>query len=279
MYKIYFPVAQLRPFIECFWFLRAELAPPAQLEEHVFADARADIVINFGSPYVRLKVGEGSDGQVMRASNLDAQRRYPVRILQQGRIDIVGIRFRPGGLAAFLPMPVAELDGLTLGLHEAFGLPGEDLEQQLYEAAGQHSVQLDLLNEFFVLFLKARNEHTLIADVAATIESHHGNISVQRLGAMYGYSVRTLDRQFQQVLGFSPKLYARMLRFRQALSSLVHDPAISWSDIVSAYGYYDQPHFIKDFVEFTGTQPTTYRALLSSEDLTSAPNYVQFLQD
>lgn len=279
MYAIYFPAAPLRQFIECWWFIQADLAPPAQLEEHIFADARADIVINFGSPYFRSISGSDAAPQVMALSNLDAQRRYPVHILQQGQINLVGIRFRPGGLAAFLPMPVGELDGLTLGLRDVFGQAGDDLEQALFLATGQHRVQVGLLDSFFLGRFKSGDEHTLVAHMAATIEQHNGNINVQVLGDTYGYSVRTLDRRFGQIMGFSPKLYARMVRFRQALNCLVRDPATSWAHLVTTYGYYDQPHFIKDFVEFTGTQPTAYRALLGNDGFTSAPNYVQFLQE
>src|SRR4051812_27050067 len=107
-YVVQFPVAPLRRFIECFWFLQAEIVPPARLEERIFTDARADIVLSFGSPSLRAHAGQPAPPQLMR-SNLDAQRRYPVRISQDGRIDLIGIRFRPGGLAAFLPMPLSEL--------------------------------------------------------------------------------------------------------------------------------------------------------------------------
>lgn len=279
MYVVYFPAAPLRQFIECFWFLRADVAPPGQLEENIFTDARADIVLSFGSPYLRFDASRQDRLQIMRVSNLDAQRRYPVRIVQQGQIDLIGIRFRPDGLAAFVPMPVGELDGLTLGLREVFGQPGVDLEGRLYEAAGEPRIQLELLNDFFLQRLEARTEHALVADIAVTIERHHGDITVQRLSHSYGYSVRTLDRQFQRVMGFPPKLYARIVRFRHALNRLVHDPAIAWADIVAAYGYYDQPHFIKEFEEFTGRQPEAYRAQLRRDGFPSAPNHVQFLQD
>ena len=265
-------------FIECFWFLRTEVSPPRQLEEHIFTDGRADFVLSFGSPYLRFRAGRQDQVQMVR-SNLDAQRRYPVNIVQQGHIDLIGVRFRPGGLAAFVRVPVSELDGLTLGLREVFGQAGDDLEQQLYEAAGRYDLQVRLLNGFFMDLLKVPDEHELVAHVAATIERQRGQVSVHALSDMYGYSIRTLDRQFQQVMGFAPKFYARTVRFRHALSFLVHNPTIEWAGIIANCGYYDQPHFIKEFVEFTGTQPEAYRARLWDDGVPSAPNYVQFLQD
>src|SRR5262245_53344506 len=119
MYEIHFPIIPLLPFIECFWFLQANLTPPAQLDEIIFTDARADIVFSLGTPYLRYPAGQPDQAQVLRGAHLDAQRHYPVRLSQQGQIDLVGVRFRPGGLAAFLPMPVSELDGLTVALPDA----------------------------------------------------------------------------------------------------------------------------------------------------------------
>lgn len=279
MYVVIFPAAPLRRFIECCWFLRTDIAPSQRLEEHIFTDARADIVFSFGNPYLRAQAGGQAAPQLMHSSNLDAQRRYPVSIVQHGHIDLIGVRFRPGGLAAFLPIPAGELDGLTLGMGEAFGPAGTTLEGQLYDAAGAQPQQLDLLNTFFLGRLLARPEHALVWQVVATIEQHQGQVTIPRLGQLYGYSARTLDRRFQQVLGFSPKFYARIVRFQGALRCFVHHPAMAWAEIASTYGYYDQPHFVKEFVEFTGTPPEAYRARFQREGFPSAPNHVQFLQD
>jgi AraC-like DNA-binding protein len=279
MYEICFPLVPLRPFIECFWFLQTKVVPPAQLEEIIFADARADIVFSFGSPYLRRNAGQQDHTQMMSVSNLDAQRRYPVHISQQGQLHLIGVRFRPGGLAAFIRLPTGELDGLTLGLRDVFGQRGDDLEYQLFEAAGQRHMQLNLLNEFFMQNLEVRSAHALVTHVAAAIAERHGRAAIRDLSREYGYSIRTLDRLFHQVMGLSPKFYVRIARFRHTLNCLVHRPEIEWADIVSTYGYYDQPHFIKEFVEFTGIRPEAYRAQIHHHGFLSSPNHVQFLQD
>ncbi|MEW6402537.1 MAG: helix-turn-helix domain-containing protein [Chloroflexota bacterium] len=279
MYEVHFPITPLRLFIECFWFLQTEVTPPARLEELIFTDGRADIVFNLGAAYLRRQANQPNQTQLMRLSNLDAQRRYPVHIIQQGRIDLIGVRFRPGGLAAFLPMPVSELDGLTLALPDAFGLPGDDLESQLFETAGQRPRQLSLLNDFFRRRLEVPAAHRWVTHLAAAIEQSQGQIKMGNLSREYGYSIRTLDRLFQQVMGLSPKFYARIVRFRHTLNCLVQQPAIEWVELVTSGGYYDQPHLVKEFVAFTGVSPEVYRARLHSAGVPAAPNYVQFLQD
>jgi AraC-like DNA-binding protein len=49
-------------------------------------------------------------------------------------------------------------------------------------------------------------------------------------------------------------------------AQLPHDlstPAIHWADIAADCGYYDQPHFIKEFRQFAGTTPTDFMRRMS----------------
>ena len=102
MFEIRFPCAALRPFIECYWFLNTTVHSSHSLEEHIFTDARADVVFTFSSPYVRTRADQPGITQRIKSSHVDAQRRYPVRIHREGRAGLIWIRFRFGGLAAFV---------------------------------------------------------------------------------------------------------------------------------------------------------------------------------
>lgn len=278
-YDIWAPSPPLRPFIESFWFLHTAVRGQAPLEEIVFTDARADLMLCFGSPYVRRTIGPHAHTQVMRLSHLDAQRHYPVHIMQQGQIDLIGVRFRPGGLAAFLPLPLSEVAGLTLGLSEVFGPRGAELEMRLFDAAGDRRRQASLLNAFFMWRLDVRPMHALVMHMATTLDQQYGRATVSELSRTYGYSVRSVDRLFQQVIGLSPKFYSRVARFRHALHGLTQRPGVAWVDLAGAYGYYDQPHFIKEFAAMTGLRPEEYRARLDRYRASPPPNHVQFLQD
>jgi AraC-like DNA-binding protein len=279
MYEIYAPAAPLRPFIECFWFLRADITPPARLEEIVFSDARADLVFSFGAPYLRYRADNCAQAEHMTISNLDAQRRYPVHIVQQGQIHLVGVRFRPGGLSALLPLPVYELAGLTFSLRDSFEKDGAELEERLFEAADQRRFQLDLLNTFFLPRCAVSPEYTLVMHMASVIEQRRGAVTMTDLSRSYGYSIRTLDRLFQQVIGLPPKFYARTVRFRSILDYLAQHPDATWPDLAPTYGYYDQSHLTKEFISLTGLSPNQYLAQLQRRAHMSPPNHVQFLQD
>lgn len=95
-------------------------------------DLCADIIINLGEPYTRhLAAG----AEVVRVSNVDAQRSRAVTFVQAGQANVIGIRFLLGGLAAFLPMPMQLISKQVLPLSELFGPAAAALEDRLYAAA------------------------------------------------------------------------------------------------------------------------------------------------
>src|SRR6188472_3728787 len=67
-----------------------------------------------------------------------------------------------------------------------------------------------------------------------------------------GVSIRQLERLYQQRIGLSPQLYARLVRFTQAWIIKEGNPFIKWTQLAYQCGYSDQMHLIHDFKGFTG---------------------------
>lgn len=279
MYEILRPCAPLRPFVECYWFLQTVIRPPDRLEELIFTDARADIVFTFGAPYARIRADRPGTKEWMRTSNVDAQRRYPVRIYQQGHVHLIGVRFRPGGLSSFVRMPVHELTGHTVSLADAFGPSGVELEQRLYDSAGMPETQAELLDRFFLSRIAIPPEYHRVMHWVTAIESRGGLLAVSELSETAGLSVRSVDRLFRRVMGLPPKFFARTVRFQHVHALLMRHPTVRWDEIVVSRGYFDQSHFAKDVQSLTGVDPNAYRTYLARRRDTPPPNHVQFLQD
>lgn len=212
LYHIRFPSVPLRPFVECYWFLHGTSRPPQRLEELIFSDARADIVFIFDSPYVRIRADAPAKAELIRASNVDAQRRYPVRIQQHGHHHLVGVRFRPGGLAAFVRVPVYELSGHTVGLADVFGRQGAELEEKLFDEAGRPQVQAQLLDQFFLSRVAVLPEYWRVMGWMGLIEDRVGLMTVADLSQRAGLSVRSVDRLFQRLIGLPPAGRAAVCR-------------------------------------------------------------------
>lgn len=271
MYRMFFPPEPLRPFIDCYWIARAPVGMPFSLQENVFVDGKADLLFNFGVGYQRARLN-AVQAETLSFSNVDAQRSYPVSIQQQGQIDLLSVRFRPGGLAAFLPLPAHELSDYTLNLRDGLGVEGRELEARLFDYRTNPEQQIALLNDFFLRRLNLNGSYTVARAIAASVETCAGNISIRDLSREMGYSIRSVDRVFRQSYGFSPKFYARVVRFQGALKMIARDSEISLMEVAFRCGYYDQPHFNKAFADFTGDTPEHYRAYLAAKAATPPPN-------
>jgi AraC-like DNA-binding protein len=87
-----------------------------------------------------------------------------------------------------------------------------------------------------------------------------GQIRMGALAADCGFSLRQFERRFQQSIGVSPKVFARLLRFEALLHTLIQEPAFSLADVASHLGYQDQAHVIHEFKAWAGCTPTAFLA-------------------
>ena len=69
---------------------------------------------------------------------------------------------------------------------------------------------------------------------------------------------RQLERRFIKQIGISPKQLGKVIRLQTALKMLLNQQSESFTKIAYESEYYDQAHFIKDFREFTGTNPKEF---------------------
>lgn len=68
-------------------------------------------------------------------------------------------------------------------------------------------------------------------------------------------SERHLRRVFRTAVGVSPKTFAKLTRFHDALREARLERHASWASIASAAGYYDQAHLIAEFRMIAGATP------------------------
>ncbi len=71
-------------------------------------------------------------------------------------------------------------------------------------------------------------------------------------------SRRNFERRFFKKVGLSPKYYARISRMAHLMNLIAGKKKVDWQAIFNEYEFYDQSHFIKDFIEFTGRTPEQY---------------------
>lgn len=101
------------------------------------------------------------------------------------------------------------------------------------------------------------------------IFSRTGNVTVEQLAEETGYTPRYINQCFRREIAMSPKYFIKIIRFQSALDMLHSEERKSLSEIASALGYFDQPHFLKEFKEFAGMTPKKYEQFLDSRQYSS----------
>ena len=199
------------------------------------------------------------------------------------RVRTVAVRFRPGAASLFVgPVPLAGLVDQRAGLDQLWGRSAVDrLGDELWSVARSDAERLALLTEAIYARLAlapagARAASALASRVVASapagqalalhavaqLEASGGGLRVESLAAALGVSRQYLANQFRDHVGLSPKLFARICRFRAArTAALAAEPGRhghDWATLALDSGYFDQSHLIRDFQDFTGASPDVH---------------------
>lgn len=176
-----------------------------------------------------------------------------------GFVDLFGIRLRPGALPALLGVSAQELRD-------------QAIELQLIDRALQRwldpSTLVALPRAQRAPWLWARLGQRLLATpVDPAIRQAFRQLgmldaepaSVAILARDLGLSERTLERRFVHATGLNPVVFRRLSRFRQLLR-LAAGSELDWASLAAAAGYADQAHLSREFRDFAGITPATWRA-------------------
>lgn len=180
---------------------------------------------------------------------------YPV----DGPIDLLGIRFRPGGAAPLLDPEAAEL---------------RDLAADVRDAVPRRQEVLELADRLPGLAPRARREAALAAVAlwldaappgdAAVLEAARvarvtrGRAKVGDLAGAAELTRRTLERRFRTSVGLTPKFALRVERFREARRLLDRAPTATLSRVAFRAGYADQPHMTREIRALAGVPPARW---------------------
>jgi AraC-like DNA-binding protein len=178
-----------------------------------------------------------------------------------GSIDL---KLHPLGAYRLLGFPLRELTGRVVSLEDVFGSEGPLLAERL-RGLGDWEDRFDVLEEFLLRRLSvAPAIHPAVAWAWGRLCDTAGSVRVGTLADELGCSRRYLRSCFQEQIGVTPKLAARLLRFEDVRRRIEIDPP-RWGEIAFDAGYADQSHLNREFRAFAGTTPTEFVARLIPE--------------
>ena len=250
------PRPALRPFVDLLW--RYDGLVQSHDLERVLPTGTMQIIINLADDASRKYDGdnprrvETHNGAILSGPH---GRFFIIDTAEQS--SVLGISFRPGGAAPFLGMPAGEVRDLHVSVEDLFGIGARHLREQLLGADG--SQQFQILENWLVAQADGRlTQHPAIAYALTEFSGVPHTRSVSDVTDRIGLSPRRFIELFDAEVGLTPKLFCRIKRFQQAIRIAHKAEVIDWADLAAMAGYYDQPHMIRDFQEFSGLNPSAY---------------------
>ncbi|MBU1053038.1 MAG: helix-turn-helix domain-containing protein [Proteobacteria bacterium] len=260
-FDIFKPHKALDTFIRYYWLLRVPCGSSQDVSQsdasQQFLTEGIELSFNLGDP-IEIAMGD-SIGKTVESVSISGPLTKPMKMRANGRIEIFGVCFRPGGAYPFFPYPAHELTNCLADTQELWGTKGASLVECFFNTCLTSKDRVEYLDRFFLHQLKQNNrKDDSVSAAILAIELYKGFITIDYLAKTVGVSCRHLERKFKERVGLSPKQLCRNLRFKNALSRKIQNPEGSWLETALDSGYYDQAHMIMDFKHFTGLSPSAY---------------------
>ena len=129
------------------------------------------------------------------------------------------------------------------------------IEDQLAEAENNKQ-RASLVDRFLLSNLSRPDHDKLILAALQKIHYEKGRIKIKQLANALFISHDAFEKRFRKIVGATPKQYSSIVRMK----SIINQKPLgeSLAGVALEAGFFDLPHFYKDFKSFTGQTPTDF---------------------
>lgn len=179
-----------------------------------------------------------------------------ISALQQ--TELLAIQFRPGKAYPFLKTKLDALQDQVVPAGDIFGEEIYALRTRIMEKPTPEE-KLEVAATWLCNRYDANltTNGAVEAALAQLIENPVAP-ALKEIMAQSTYSRKHFIDLFKKYVGLSPKALQRVLRFGEAMALVQAEKSVQWAQVSLDCGYYDQSHFIKDFLYFSGYNPQAF---------------------
>jgi len=251
----------------------------------LFADSHASIVFSFPRVCAADGIWRVCD-EAPRADVIGPMTRVGQASLEE-RPEMLGVFLRAAAATRFARVSASELADRIVSLEDLWGHTARSLAADL-SGINQERARIEQLETALLESMTHSRAPATSLDIrglAALVDRHRGQISVESLADMAGTSRQHLTRIFRETVGVTPKMYCRLARFHATLacplgpsSGAGRQPAAgcqpawschqdrsvrsipvasrpAWAYLAAQMGYADQSHMIAEFRQFSSLTP------------------------
>lgn len=255
-FHIYHPADALRPFVKQYYYWEDDTRGIIQLPQNLFAlgdqymvfilEGKADIKPVNHNPFT------------LPAASVLGHLTCACQLQVQGPVKVAVVQLNAYGAYRLLGMDAGHFTNYYRNLVSEGPSVWQELLTALYQEPAPQQVE-SLLDTACLQALAGQSENLRDVDnIADYMLIMQGNVSIEELTARYALSRPTLERIFSTIVGIPPLLYARMIRYKTALSALRQLNLPEWQTPVATTPYYNQAMFIKDYLLFNHETPSYF---------------------
>lgn len=247
------PSTALAPWVQCYIHTKVE-----GNTEDFYVD-----LFPVGYCVISFTLDEGSviyiDGQTVKdKNNLTGQLLHHYRMRVNNITELVYVMFTPLGTYRLLQHNQYLLQGKFRSL-QSLNLAGYEECAKVLEKHRYNIQQFIKTVDSWLLTLlkKPFSDKKLIQvqQIADYIQNANSKIVLSELYSRFNTSKSTMERNFKEVIGYTPKEYINHIRFNKAYELVKSGKFKTWAEIVFDNHYFDQSHFIKEFKKKFGYSP------------------------
>ena len=228
------------------------------LRERTFPSGLLQLIVHLGGRY---RVVENGRPELCAELCVGGVRTAPLVVESPGgRCRVMGVQLHPLGAYRLFGRSLGELTGqANVDLQDVVGPAARELQDRCLEEVSAEEQVRRAAGWIVERLARSPEPDPAVAWTAAEIRRRRGAVSIGTLRERTGLSKTRMATAFRDQVGVTPKLYARIQRFRRALE-MINQGSDPLADVALAAGYYDQPHLNAEFRKLSGLAPGEYLA-------------------
>jgi AraC-like DNA-binding protein len=246
------PGPALSPWVEWYWSVGWDLPDGVSYRSEVLPHPCVNLAVEWGS-------GD-RHGLALPAVLVHGvvPRRFTIDLTGAG--GVVGVKFRPGGFAAFTGRDVGATRGRVVDL-AAYTEPASAAALRDAVVEAPHGTRPALLDAYLLDRVPAPDlRYDRVSAIVADMLADRSLTTVEQVTRRHDIPLRSLQRLFRHYVGVGPKWVLQRYRLHDAVTLLDAGTEVDLADLAAGLGWYDQAHFTRDFTALVGVPPARYAA-------------------
>ena len=179
--------------------------------------------------------------------------------------QVLVVRLKAGAFQAMFDVPPSKIKNKVVFLDKFWGTEAKVWAERIRQAPDTESRIRAVEEELLRRASGFKKPDPYAMKAVELMRDSSGRMTLEELAYRLGYSRRQVERKYEEGLGLTPKEYQQVLRCRFLILRMLNRDFKQWSELVEAYGYFDQAHLIREFKAFMGMSPEKFLGKFSAQ--------------